>query len=206
MLSRIFDPFFTTKSVTRGTGLGLSVVHGIMKQVGGDIIVHSKPGDGTTFDLYLPITSAPPRLHPVIEGPQADVLTGKTILVAEDEPELRDVLVTMLDGMHMKVLSACNGNHALLVQDEYDGDIDFLLTDVVMPEMNGVHLGELFKSLRPQSNVVYMSGYPFADIHQKVHIPDGAPFLDKPLQEERVRRVLERALERRDARTKKEEA
>lgn len=203
-MPRIFDPFFTTKSVSRGTGLGLSVVHGIIKQIGGDIVVQSKPEEGTCFDLYIPMTAPPERSVQVPELKTHDALSGKTILVAEDEPELRDVLVTMLDGMEMKVLSASNGNQALLVQEEYDGEIDFLLTDVVMPEMNGVRLGELFQALRPQSDIVYMSGYPFVDINGKTSIPDGAAFIDKPLQEERIRKVLERALERRDARLKGE--
>jgi len=90
----------------------------------------------------------------------ACTLAGKTILIAEDEPELRELLSGMFENMQMKVLSAGNGNEALVVQDEHDGKIDFLLTDVVMPEMDGVRLGEMFRSVRPDSNVVYMSGYP----------------------------------------------
>ncbi|MDD9901763.1 MAG: ATP-binding protein [Alphaproteobacteria bacterium] len=207
IISKIFDPFFTTKQVTKGTGLGLSVVYGIIEQVKGHITVQSRPGQGTTFDVYLPLaedTHEVRCVESVDKTPQT--LAGRTILVAEDEPELRDVLAVMLEDMNMHVLTAANGNHALLVQEEYDGEIDFLLTDVVMPEMDGVHLGSLFHSVRPDSNVIYMSGYPFWDGAQDMDLPSDAPFIGKPLRQDTVRRVLERALQRRDARIKQDDA
>jgi two-component system cell cycle sensor histidine kinase/response regulator CckA len=201
VLPRIFDPFFTTKEVGRGIGLGLSVVYGIIDQLKGGIEVSSVPGEGTSFDIYLPTTGAPDDAGKAAKTvPAAMDLAGKTILIAEDEPELRALLSEMFNNMNMKVLSAGNGNQALMVQDGHDGDIDFLLTDVVMPEMNGVKLGEMFKSLRPDSSVIYMSGYPFLDGRKDIQVPEDAPFISKPLQEDKIRKILERALQRRSER------
>jgi len=215
VLEKIFDPFFTTKDQGQGTGLGLSVVYGIIDQLNGSIEVSSVPNDGTSFDIYLPITSPPegtldipsPCISKVPVGVSepimktlplsTDNLSGKTILVAEDEAELREILVQMFKDLGMEVLDANNGNNALVVQDDYEGDIDFLLTDVVMPEMDGVKLGEMFKSVRPEANIVYMSGYPFMDGRKDIKVPKEAPFISKPIQEDKVKNVLERALQRR---------
>lgn len=200
-LPRIFEPFFTTKDQGKGTGLGLSVVYGIVDQLKGGIEVSSVHGKGTVFDVYLPLATAPDVDVIVFNNIKVRCnLVGKTILIAEDEPELREILAGMFKDMRMNVLSAENGNQALLVQDEYDGEIDFLLTDVVMPEMDGVRLGEMFKSIRPGSNVIYMSGYPFMDGRKDIQVPTGEPFMSKPLQEDGIRRVLERVLERRKER------
>ena len=198
ILPRIFEPFFTTKDQGKGTGLGLSVVYGIVDQLKGSIEVSSVQGEGTSFDIYLPVTEAP--VADVIVFNDVKVccsLAGKTILIAEDEHELRDILSGIFEGMNMKVLTAGNGNQALVVQDEYDGEIDFLLTDVVMPEMDGVKLGEIFRAVRPDSNVVYMSGYPFMDGRNDIKVPAGEPFMSKPLQEDSIRKVLECTLKRR---------
>ena len=203
ILPNIFEPFFTTKDQGKGTGLGLSVVYGIIDQLKGSIEVSSVPGEGTSFDIYLPVTSAPVADVIVFNNVKSRCsLVRKTILIVEDEPELREILVGMFEGMKMNVLSAGNGNHALIVQDEYEGEIDFLLTDVVMPEMDGVKLGEMFRSVRSDSNVVYMSGYPFMDGRKDIQIPDGEPFIRKPIQEDGIRRVLERILELRRERRK----
>lgn len=193
-LPRIFDPFFTTKDQGQGTGLGLSVVFGVIDQLKGHIEVSSKVGEGTSFDFYLPLAEPPADIAEKEEKTRD--LSGKTILIAEDEPELRDILIDLFKSMRMTVLSSSNGNHALMVQDDFEGEIDFLLTDVVMPEMDGVKLGEMFQSLRPTSNVIYMSGYPFMDGRKDIQVPKDEPFISKPLREDVVRRVLERALER----------
>ncbi len=200
VLPRIFEPFFTTKDQGKGTGLGLSVVYGVVDQLKGTIEVSSAQGDGTSFDIFLPIAEAPAPSLTAENNVSDKGLAGKTILIAEDEPELREMLADMFNGLKMNVLSAGNGNQALSVQDEYDGDIDFLLTDVVMPEMDGVKLGEMFSSVRPDSNVVYMSGYPFMEGRRDLQVPEQAPFISKPIREDTVRKILERALERRQAR------
>lgn len=202
ILSRIFEPFFTTKDVGKGTGLGLSVVYGIIDQLKGAIEVSSEKNEGTSFDIYLPLTSAPAVLDfpAQLSVTNNSALVGKTILIAEDEPELRSLLSDMFSDMQMKVLSAGNGNQALVLQEDYEGHIDFLLTDVVMPEMDGVELAQMFTSVRPDSSVIYMSGYPFMDGRKNIDVPANAPFISKPLQQDKIREILERALQRRDER------
>jgi two-component system, cell cycle sensor histidine kinase and response regulator CckA len=200
VMPRVFEPFFSTKPRGQGTGMGLSVVYGIVDQLGGAIDIRTHPGDGTAVHVYLP-EAIPARA--TAGGMEADILPslrGRTILLAEDEPELRDVLALMLEGFEMKVITASNGNHAMELQKIFKGDIDFLLTDVVMPEMDGVELAEIFAARRPATNVVYMSGYPFLSDGRSLNVPDTASFISKPLQEDTVRQVLERALQRRDAR------
>lgn len=212
---KIFDPFFTTKETPEGAGLGLSIVYGIVNHLGGGIEVSSKEGYGSCFSVYIPI-SEPPKWQNVdttdISGlakgdehtnvrintlDKEKSLKDKTILIAEDEPELRSLLADMFEHMDMRVLSAENGSDALSVQNEYKDEIDFLLTDVVMPEMDGVKLGELFHDVRPDSEVIYMSGYPFRGERKKnVKIPDDAIFIDKPIEENSIKAVLKRAMER----------
>jgi CheY-like chemotaxis protein len=202
VLKHIFDPFYTTKDAGKGTGLGLSVVHGIVEQMGGKISVVSGPA-GTAFHIDLP-RAAVPNVVAIQSEPMASRLKGKTVLVAEDEPELRSIMAVMLSEFDMRVLEASNGNDAMLLQRDYPGQIDFLLTDVVMPEMDGLRLGKLFSVNRPDTNVIYMSGYPVIDGRMDgragMSLPDAADFIPKPMQEETVRQVLERALARRDAR------
>lgn len=204
ILPHIFDPFFTTKSRavdgknSGGTGLGLSVVYGIVDQIGGMIDVTSRVGEGTRFDLYLPLARAP-ELTFVDTQDSSGALTdlaGKTIVLAEDEPELRDVLTLVLADLKMKVLPAANANEALRLQADYAGEIDFLLTDIVMPGMDGLKLSDLFAIERPQTNVVLMSGYPFLDSGGALNIPTGADFLAKPFREDKIKSILERALVR----------
>ncbi len=204
ILPHIFDPFFTTKSravdskSSGGTGLGLSVVYGIVDQIGGMIDVQSVAGQGSTFDLYLPLARAP-ELTFVDSGGDGRALTdlaGKTIMLAEDEPELRDVLTLVLSDLNMKVLPAANANEALRLQADYAGEIDFLLTDIVMPGMDGLKLSDLFAAERPHTNVVLMSGYPFLDSGGAMNIPAGADFLAKPFRGDKIKSILERALVR----------
>lgn len=200
IIPRIFDPFFTTKPRGQGTGMGLAVVYGIVDQLGGIIDVRTQAGGGTAMHVYLPAAAAPSLAAMSSDADILPSLRGRTILVAEDEPELRDVLGIMLEGFEMKVMTASNGNHALELQQSFGGEIDFLLADVVMPEMDGVELAEVFAKRRPDTNVIYMSGYPFLKEDRDMHVPDTASFISKPLQEDTVRQVLERALQRRDER------
>jgi len=204
ILPRIFDPFFTTKPQGAGTGLGLSVVHGIVTQLGGRIRVDNNAGGGARFDIDLPLaTSAPPAA--VTDVPFAHTgLEGCTVLIAEDEPELLSVLGVIFSDYDMKVLTASNGNAALEVQRNFTGDIDFLLTDVIMPGMDGPTLGQQFQRERPSSNIIYMSGYPFMDLRLQTPLPADADFIPKPLRESKILDILRRALERRDARLRSE--
>ncbi len=180
--ARMFDPFFTTKDQGKGTGLGLSMVYGLVKDMKGDIEVVSKPGSGTAITIRLPISLREKPVHEVIEHEDGSVtLNGFTAMIAEDEPDLLNLLSGMLEDMGMQVLRATNGAEALALQDEYQGDIDFLLTDVVMPEVNGVMLAEMFEAVRPSAKIVFMSGYPTRGQMSRVQVPEGAFLMPKPL-------------------------
>ncbi|MCB1592253.1 MAG: response regulator [Alphaproteobacteria bacterium] len=192
IIERIFDPFFTTKPQGKGTGLGLSIVYGLVSEMGGALHVDSRKGEGASFALYLPRTKAEVsrKITGDVSDPSTLKLRGVTVLVAEDEPELREIVCEMLVQMEATVLQASNGNEALLVQDDYDGDIDILLSDVVMPEMNGVKLAGLLCSLRPDTKVIFMSGYPNSGDMAPVEVPDDAVFMPKPIDYERLARTL----------------
>ncbi len=191
---RIFDPFFTTKDQGKGTGLGLSMAYGLMQQMKGFITVDSIVGRGTTFHLYFPLSAKQPVrkiLNIEEDGLENLALDGYTALVAEDEPDLLDIVGSMLEEMGMNVIKAYNGNDALVKQEDYDGDIDFLVTDVVMPELNGVHLSELFETVRPKTKTIFMSGYPAGnDNVNRIEMPAGAYLVPKPIAYDKLSYIL----------------
>jgi two-component system cell cycle sensor histidine kinase/response regulator CckA len=183
---KMFDPFFTTKKQGSGTGLGLSIVYGLVKEMGGMIDVDTAVGQGTEISIYLPLSDKP--LSKNIVGSVDDLetfqLKGYTVLLAEDEPDLLLLVAEMLKKLGANVLCARDGNEALSVQDEYEGDIDLLLSDVVMPDLGGIELSELLVSLRPEVKTIFMSGYPAYGHDARVNIPDNAFFLAKPIRYE----------------------
>jgi PAS domain S-box-containing protein len=192
--SHIFEPFFTTKG-PQGTGLGLSTVYGIVKQSGGFIWVYSEPGQGTTFKIYFPRVSEL-DLAAVTIVPGKQTAGGKeTILLVEDEPTLRELVRRFLERHDYTVLEAEGGRAALDIVAQYTGRIHLLLTDIVMPDMNGRELARRLLRLRPGTPVVYMSGYTERAIHQNGELEPGLAFLQKPFTEqvltEKVRAVLE---------------
>jgi signal transduction histidine kinase len=156
--ARLFEPFFTTKEVGKGTGLGLATVYGIVKQSGGHIQVVSRPGVGTSFRIYLPSADLPARTTPTAKNP---VVTGKgeTILLAEDEPGVRDLAARVLRESGYKVEVAEDGQMALQHGLRYSGKLDLLLADVVMPYLDGRTLAERLQAVRPGMKVLYMTGY-----------------------------------------------
>lgn len=156
--THIFEPFFTTKPVGKGTGLGLATVFGIVKQSGGFIFVESEPGSGTTFKIYFPQVESAAEVAAV---PKAYVpgQSSRTVLVVEDEPALRNLLVEGLQAGGYRVLVAENGAHAMRTAEQNAGRIDLLLTDVIMPQMSGPDLAICLKSEHPEIKVLYMSGY-----------------------------------------------
>jgi two-component system cell cycle sensor histidine kinase/response regulator CckA len=195
-LAHIFEPFFTTKGIGKGSGLGLSMAYGIVKQSGGSIHVTSEVGRGTTFQVYLPrvlsataATDSRPRPMPVRA-------TGdETILVVEDEEGLRLLATTFLQAAGYTVLSAADGEQALLACERHADDIDLLLTDVVMPRVSGKLLAERLKRIKPALKILYMSGYPDqAILHQGV-LEAGTQFLAKPFSEAELTRKVRTVLD-----------
>ncbi len=199
-LNRVFDPFFTTKEQGKGTGLGLSMVYGLVKEIGGTIDVQSAPGRGTTMAVYILMSDKEPSRQ--VAGNVEDIknlqLNGYTVLVAEDEPDLRMLVGGMLEKLGMTVIEASNGNEALAKQEDFEGKIDILLTDVVMPELNGVKLAELFQSLREETKIIFMSGYPANGKMARVELPEDAYFMAKPLEYESLARLVYQRLREND--------
>jgi signal transduction histidine kinase/CheY-like chemotaxis protein len=157
--ARAFQPFFTTKEKGKGTGLGLSTVYGVVKQSAGYIDVFSNPGEGTTFKIYLPLTDEAVAVEKVHDESAAVPKKEYTILLAEDEPSLRAVTRSSLQECGYTVLEAKDGGEALRVSRQYEGTIDLLLTDIVMPEIGGHALAQDLSRERPGIRIVYMSGY-----------------------------------------------
>src|SRR5262249_32962895 len=156
--NRIFEPFFTTKPAGKGTGLGLATVYGIIKQSNGYIWVYSEPGRGTSFKIYLPrVVGEADTEAPVPAASQAG--TGQTILLAEDEDSVRLLIIKACTKAGYKLLAATNGEEALSLAKNHKGPIDLLLTDVIMPGMNGRALADQVTKLRPETKVLYCSGY-----------------------------------------------
>jgi CheY-like chemotaxis protein len=157
--AQVFEPFFTTKEIGKGTGLGLATCYGIVKQAGGQITVESEPGTGTTFTIFLPAASEPAE-DESDEPIAADLPRGaETVLLVEDEPVLRRLAAKVLQGLGYEVLVASRGDEALKSCTEYDGNIDLLLTDVVMPGLSGEDLARQVAAMRPRTRVLFMSGY-----------------------------------------------
>ncbi|MBI5282644.1 MAG: PAS domain S-box protein [Candidatus Solibacter usitatus] len=191
--ARIFEPFFTTKETGGGTGLGLSTVYGIVRQGGGHIHVASQPGHGTTFKIYLPPVEAAATVAET--EPLAGTLQGsETILVVEDQKDVRKLARIVLTSYGYKVLEAANAREALFQAESYAGPIDLMLTDVVMPGMNGRELAERLKPLRPALKVLFMSGYAENMLSSQESLDEDIAYLQKPFAPERLARKVREVL------------
>jgi two-component system, cell cycle sensor histidine kinase and response regulator CckA len=179
-LSHIFEPFFTTKPMGKGTGLGLATVYGIVKQSGGSIQVESEVAAGTTFRIYLPATEGSTRKPQAPHGREIVAGGTETILIAEDEPDLRELARIFLEGYGYRVLEAESAEQAIEAADTFAGSIDLLLTDVIMPGMSGAQLAEKILSKRPQTRIVYMTGYTDDMVVQHKVLEPGVMLLQKP--------------------------
>ena len=193
--SRIFEPFFTTKEMGKGTGLGLSTVYGIIKQSGGHIAVHSKPGKGAAFKIYLPRIDDAMEPDSLASQSPEDYGGQETILLVEDEDGVRQLLSTVLKRQGFKVLEARHGADALDLSTQHEGPIHLVLTDVVMPEMGGLELAQRLQPSHPGAKVLYMSGYSEnANLHQHLAGQE-IYYMQKPFEAigllQRVRQLLD---------------
>jgi two-component system cell cycle sensor histidine kinase/response regulator CckA len=191
---RIFEPFFTTKEKGKGTGLGLSTVYGVVKQSGGYIDVYSTIGKGTTFNIYLPVTDTKEESEGHEHGPVTATSGTETILLVEDEDSLRGLAKNLLELSGYKVLEAVTGEAALEVSDHTPDEIHLLLTDVVMPGINGRVLADKLKAKRPDIKTMFMSGYTGQRVGETILEP-GSIFLQKPFSRDQLGRKVREALE-----------
>jgi len=191
---RIFEPFFTTKQ--KGTGLGLSTVYGIVKQSGGNIWVYSEPGRGTSFKIYLPRVDEPLEETSVVIGEEDLPRGNETVLIVEDEEEVRKIAMAILRRQGYKVLEAPQGGDAFLICEKYEGPIHLMLTDVVMPRMDGMELAQRLLSMRPEMKVIYMSGYADNAILRHGFLEEGVDYIQKPFTVSRLARKVREVLDK----------
>jgi len=195
-LAQIFDPFFTTKELGQGTGLGLATVYGIVKQNNGFINVYSEPGEGTTFKIYLPRHTA--RTAVPKAASQGPVGRGhETILLVEDESSILEISKEMLESFGYTVRAASTPGEAIRIAEEHAGDINLLMTDVIMPEMNGRDLAKRLLSLYPELACLFMSGYTADVIAHRGVLEEGVHFIQKPFSVQGLAAKVREALDSR---------
>jgi len=194
--SHLFEPFFTTKEAGHGTGLGLATVYGIVKQSGGNIVVQSEVGAGTRFTIYLPQVSESAAPQPAASSQTQDrKAASETILVVEDEPVVRSLIVRMLKHSGYKVLDAGSGEAALKLLEDYSGPLDLVVTDVVMPGMSGRTLAERLEQKHPQTKILFMSGYADDAVMRHGILEANVFFLQKPFSMETIERKVRETID-----------
>jgi len=200
VIAHAMDPFYTTKGVGKGTGLGLATVYGIVKQSGGAVTVRSRPGDGTTFTVFMPavmdgVVTPPEPVQPRVDQEDNG---SETVLLVEDEPSVRRLLARVLGRAGYHVLEASNGIQALEVENAFDGPIEAVITDVIMPEMGGVELVRVLQRSRPGLTVLFVSGYTRGEVLEGSALTDSrCIFMSKPFSPEQLVAALRDALDQR---------
>ncbi len=191
----IFEPFFTTKDLGRGTGLGLAMIFGLVQQAGGSIEVYSEIGHGTTFKIYLPRFAE--RAEKLVKDEPASTLPAgnETVLLVEDESSVRQVALMILKELGYKVLSAPNGGEAFMLAEKHTGSIDLLMTDVVMPGMNGRELAERLLALHPEMKVLFTSGYTEDVVVHHGVLEKNLNFIGKPYTPQSLARKMREILD-----------
>lgn len=196
VLARIFDPFFTTKDPGQGTGLGLSIVRDVVQLSGGEILVESIPGRGTTFTIYFPLVPMPTAPAQIKAAPVPTVINGnETIMIVEDEELVRSMLVEVLNAKGYHVLAAGDGMAALALSQSYQGTIHLLVTDLMLPGLPGWQLADRVAKARGPVPMLFMSGYTSEEVSEKAKGRSGIEFLQKPFGNEallvKVRQMLD---------------
>ncbi len=193
--ARIFEPFFTTKPKGKGTGLGLATVYGIVKQSGGHIAVYTEPDRGTSFKIYLPrVTAAVDAVEPPQTG--GGLLRGsETVLLVEDQEEVRRLTSRLLEARGYRVLVAAHGHEALSMAESLGGPLHLLVTDVVMPQLSGREVALLLAPRHPAMKVLYLSGYADESIVRHGVLEPGVDFLQKPFTADALARKVRAVLD-----------
>jgi len=192
--SRIFEPFFTTKGIGRGTGLGLSTVHGIVEQSGGRIFVTSRPGQGSTFEIYVPKANKEIGSSSEITA-TSENKGSETILVAEDDPEVRAFTHRVLKDAGYRVIEARDGAEGLELSDRHGREVHLVITDVVMPFLSGPELAQCLSHSLPRVKLLYISGYADEALHRHGVLPTNIPMLRKPFTPRELRQTVRHLLD-----------
>jgi PAS domain S-box-containing protein len=192
---RMFEPFFTTKEQGKGTGLGLSTVYGIVKQSGGHLWVYSEVGKGTTFKIYLPRVDGGTESDEARDTPTELPQGRETVLLAEDEEPVRQMIRIILEMGGYRVLEASGGEEALTLYEQHEGQIDLIMTDVVMPGISGRELAQSLETLHPDIRVLYMSGYTDDAIVRHGLLDQEIAFLQKPFTPDALMRKVREVLD-----------
>lgn len=191
---KIFEPFFTTKEVGKGTGLGLSITYGIIKQHNGYITCYSESGKGTTFGIYLPLSKVKAEEESPTE-PLDQISGTETILLAEDEADIREPLKDVLERFGYKVIDAVDGEDAINKFIDNKDKIEFLIFNVMMPKKTGKEAYLEIRKIKPDIKALFMSGYPADVVHKEGILEEGLNFISKPVSPKALLRKVREVLD-----------